>query len=224
MNPAARGPWTGHRAGAEVEEAFVKSQQNRWDRPHLRWGVLAAALAFSWVQAASAQPWRYEDRKGVHYTSNPHDLPVAQRKQVLAELDARRKARAEAAAKAAEDAALNPPSIASSGPIGVPPPVPRPVVLENATTTPQAAASTPPTPREVWQNDVKAAEAAAQTAKADAEAAEAAAQKASQRALITPSGQHFAAYEEAKKAADEKAAAVQAAQDAAQKLKSDPPR
>lgn len=203
----------------------MKSQQNQWVRPRTSWAVLAAALVLWAAQTANAQPWRYEDRKGVHYTSNPLDLPLAQRQKVLAEIEEKRKARAEAAAKAAEEAAKNPaPLVAPSGGLAVPPPVPQPVVLENGKTTPAAPTSAAPTPRELWQRDVKAAETAADTAKADAEAAETAAQKASQRALITPSGQHFAAYEEAKKAADDKRAAVEQARQAVEKLKVEQPQ
>ncbi len=64
------------------------------------------AGAFVLISTASAQPWRYIDRRGnVHYTSSPAELTPKQRERAMKALEAKREA---AEARQAERAAETP--------------------------------------------------------------------------------------------------------------------
>lgn len=168
---------------------------------------------------SSAQPWRYVDKKGsVHYTDNPHELPPKQRAAALEQLEEKRKARAQQAAQealAAQEAAAKGPAIQ------MPADTPRPVQIaaEPAEQAQEAQAD----PQKDWQDRVKKAEEAAKDAQQAAKRAEQTAVEASQRALVTPLGPHFAAYEDAKSQAQAQQEKAKAAQEALEKLRKSGP-
>ncbi len=182
-------------------------------------GVLTA-LALALAAPAAAQPWRYVDKDGVHYTNNPYELPPAQQKKALEQLersDARRAAQqAEREAKAAEKAAQ---AAALSTTEGLPPPVATPVVLQNGPDR------KPVDPKAAWRTRLEAAQGKATAAKAAAKAAEKAADAASRRAFTMPSGPNFAANQQAQDALKAtRAAAVSAEAEVDRVRKSEPGR
>lgn len=141
--------------------------------------VFLAVMISGVVATASAQPWRYVDKRGhVNYTNNINQLPPKLRKKVRAAIE-RKQARLAAERAAAEAAAPASAAVVSVPSIAIPAPA-----------TAQSVASKPegPTPHDKWREKLAAADkqvADLGIALADAQRV---AQTARRKALITPTG------------------------------------
>lgn len=148
--------------------------------------LLALIAVIGLITPAFAQPWRYVDKKGrVHYTNDPNKLPKNKRKRAQERLEKKKRERAAAQAQAEREAAAAavasdaaPASAADLNAI----PIPDPGTV-GAESTPKE-----PTPHEIWQEKMQAADKQVTDLGTELKTAQDEAQAARRTALITPSG------------------------------------
>lgn len=184
--------------------------------------ALMALVTFGLAAPVAAQPWRYVDKGGaVNYTSNPYELPPKQRAKALKALEeaaARRKAEAERLKAQAASVQAQGGTISATE--GLPPPVAKPVILDND----GDGKAEKPDPMKAWRKRQAAAQAKVKSASAALKAAEKAAAVAQRNAFNSPSGPNYARHQQAQDALKARKAAANSARAEAARVQSADPR